>query len=261
MESLKKDALAVKKFGERHGFDDLTTPVVEMYDSDAWQHAALAAHLTWAWGIYVGMANPSKKSGLLDALLGDVGDREDDGAEESAAPDVYFAFRDLVLRRTDGSEEKLDFQPDPVYSPDDGHAVDDPEIARVVHDYTAAIAHWVKQRFEADEKVQRNEMTHIESTKLAQQERRAIFDRYCSPSRGYVMTRIAYGSDEAPEEVVQMKRYQDGTVTAITRVIGCESDDRTAYRLRKEDDRYRIYRKYPVYKDGSRKLAFASQDL
>lgn len=256
-DSLKADSLAVKRFGELHGFKELTKPVVEMYDRNALQHAALAAHLANAWGVYRGIAGPTKESWLWNALQ--PSDAEDDG-EQSGSPVVYFTFRDVVMRHLDGTEESINFQPDPLYGTEKGELITDPEIARVVHDYTTAIADWAKRCFERDELVDRDEMDDEEASDAARKERREIFNRFCSPSRGRVMTRIAYGSDDLPEEVVRMTRYPDDTVTAVTKPPGSFTKH-MAYRLTLENGGYRIYRKYVVYDDGSRDSELGDFDL
>jgi hypothetical protein len=254
-DTLKDDSRKVQEYGQQHGFKDLTKPMVKEYEDGARQFAALAAHLTDAWGVYRGMADPSKASWLSNALLPNDSSSDD----EPEAPDVYFTVRDVVMRHRDGSEYPLDFRPDPVYGPDDGEEINDPEIARVVREYTAALAEWSKRCFDRDELVRRDEMPSEKFCDVARNERREIFERFCSPSRGRVLTKISYSSGDEPEDVVRMTRYRDGTVTAITKPGG--SSDLMAYRLLLENGGYRIYRKYDLYSDGGRKSHISDQDL
>ena len=51
---LKKAALALKAYGEKHGIDVMTAPKIECEEADCWDFAALALHLTSASGVYRG---------------------------------------------------------------------------------------------------------------------------------------------------------------------------------------------------------------
>lgn len=260
VDSLKIDSFKVKEYGEEHGFEKCTNATVDEYEDGARQLAALAAHLSGAWGVYRGMADTSAGSWLMNALVPNEAE-SDEEEYESAAPDVYILLRDIVIEHPDSTSEKLEIHPDLVYSPDEGEPFEDPNVAGVVEEYTAAIAEWSRRCLERSDRARSGEIDRDEKKKTGIRERREIFETYCSTTRGRVMTKLSYGSDAAPEKVFRMIRYPDGTVSAITD-SGRESfSAHTVYRLVPEGGQYRIFRKYPTYNDGSRNASIGDQDL
>lgn len=261
VDSLKIDSLKVKEYGEKNGFEKCTNATADEYEDGARQLAALAAHLSGAWGVYRGMADPSAGSWLMNAMIPNNAEEDEDEEEYEPAPtDVYILLRDIVMERPDGTQVKLEFHPDLVFFAE-GEPFEDPDVARVVEDYTAAIAEWSRRCFERSDRARSGEIDRDEKKKTGVRERREIFETYCSTTCGRVMTKLTYGSDDVPEKVFRMIRYLDGTVSAITDSGRDDFSAHTVYRLVPEDGQYRIFRKYQTYSDGSRNASIGDQDL
>jgi len=57
--ALARDALLVRKFGERHGLSRYATRTIRCTEDEAWQFTALACHLAEASGAYRGPSGPA----------------------------------------------------------------------------------------------------------------------------------------------------------------------------------------------------------
>lgn len=58
-ETCTADATRVREYGERHGYEELTTAKLEMDQEAVWDFVALAVALTGAQGAYCGPAGPT----------------------------------------------------------------------------------------------------------------------------------------------------------------------------------------------------------